>query len=101
VKRLSWSEVETEIEESMSPLPRPLSPAELQALRDAAPKTPPPAIPLPLPLTTEELGKISAAAQRKGAPLTNEERCAAIGRKYHDDPYGLDRLKTPNRTLEV
>jgi hypothetical protein len=85
----------------MSPLPRPLSPAELQALRDAAPKTPPPAIPLPLPLTTEELGKISAAAQRKGAPLTNEERCAAIGRKYHDDPYGLDRLKTPNRTLEV
>ena len=52
-------------------------------------------------LTNDELARIRAAAQKKNAPLTNEERAAAIGRVHHDDPLGLDRLKVsvPHQTL--
>lgn len=102
MKRLSWNEVETELENSMSPLPKPLSPAELQKLRDDAPTTPSTVRGFPTPYTNEELALLSAAAQRKGAPLDDRERAAALGRKYDEgDPLGLRRLNTPPRVLEV
>jgi hypothetical protein len=52
-------------------------------------------------LTNDELNRIRDAAQKKGAPLTNEERAAALGRVHHDDPLGLERLnvKIPQTTL--
>ena len=52
-------------------------------------------------LTNDELARIREAAQAKGAPLTNEERAAAIGRVHHDDPLGLDRMnvRVPQQTL--
>lgn len=76
-------------------LPKPLSPAELQALRESAPKIPQASRDFPAPLTSIELAKISTAAQRKGAPLDDRERAAALGREYvAPDPMGLRRLQT-------
>lgn len=77
----------------MPQLPRPMSPAELQKLRDDAPETPRTVRYFTPAYTNEELALLRAAAARKGAPLDDKEAAAALGRKYvAPDPMGLRRL---------
>lgn len=97
MKRLSQNEIESEMEKSIMPqLPRPMSPAELQKLRDDAPQIPCTVRCFTFAYTNEELALLRAAAARKGSPLDDRETAAALGRKYvAADPMGLRRM-APN-----
>jgi hypothetical protein len=93
VKRLSWTEVENEMENSIMPLPKPMTASELQKLRENAPHLPSTVRGFTPPYTHQELAMLRAAAARKGAPLDDKETAAALGRKYiAPDPLGLRRL---------
>jgi len=79
----------------MGQLPRMMSNAELQKLREDAQAKQQPHTERRLsePYTNEELASLRAAAIRKGAPLDDKEIAAALGRKYvSPDPMGLRRL---------
>jgi hypothetical protein len=95
MKRLSYQEIEDEIEESIMPLPQRLSNEALAKIRaDAQANQQQSTVRyFTAPYTNEELTTLRVAAIRKGAPLDDKEIAAALGRKYvAPDPLGLRRL---------